>query len=145
MTRNDAAIPIKSKISVIAENGVRDATLLRWEEAPDNANEVKLLLEFDGIHFEAQSERGFFRTLCMIREQVEELGMLVKCYGSSINVYPSPMIESMGCGEKAYRLELGKPALMSDLVVIFDSGVDVEPSKVSSQQEFYKEWINSLK
>jgi len=59
--------------------------------------------------------------------------------------YPSPMIEAMGYGEKAYRLTNGKPALTEDLVCIFDVGSDVTPSTVDQQQNYYETWLETLR
>ena len=56
------------------------------------------------------------------------------------------MILSMGTGELAYRLSIGKPALNEDLVNIFDEplGNDI-PSTVEEQKEYYKAWLMSLR
>jgi hypothetical protein len=51
----------------------------------------------------------------------------------------------MGRGLKAYRLELGRQARASDLVSIFDSGSDVEPSSVAEQRHFWEEWLRTEK
>ena len=50
----------------------------------------------------------------------------------------------MGCGEKAYKHTLGKPALAADPVVIFDIGPDIVPSTIDAQREFYEKWVKSL-
>ena len=71
--------------------------------------------------------------------------MLLVCNGASINVYPSAMITDMGSGEKAYRHTLGRRALMTDLVDIFDTDSGLVPSTVDSQRAFHSQWLASLK
>ncbi len=93
----------------------------------------------------ALSEDGYFRAMCEIRERLQASNALLVCFGSSENVYPSPMIEAMGYGEKAYKLEIGKQALTANLVSIFDTGPDVVPSSVEKQKNFYRFWLESLK
>ena len=131
-------------IPILVTEGQAMATLLLWDEAPEDPNEVKLRFEFKSQVLETRSERGYFRALCDLRQQLEASGLLVACYGGSENVYPSPMIESMGCGDKAYRLTLGMPARTQDLVSIFDHGDDVVPATVESQERFYELWLTSL-
>lgn len=114
-----------------------------WDEA--NGDGVKIRLERRGQQLEAVHLNGYFRALCAIREQLEVEGSLLECFGASKDVYPSPMIESMGYGEKAYKLTLGRAALKSDLVGIFESGEDVAPATVEEQREFYEQWLESLR
>jgi hypothetical protein len=121
------------------------AEILRWDEAPEDFEQVKLRLEFGNKSLEVRTKDGYFRALCALREQIESSGMLLECYGGSENVYPSPMIEAMGCAEKAYKQTLGRPALTADLVSIFDVGPDVIPSTVSQQREFHERWLKSLR
>jgi hypothetical protein len=54
------------------------------------------------------------------------------------------MIKSMGSGEQAYRLKLGFPAKIEDLVSIFDCDPKVNPVSVKEQLEFYDKWLKSL-
>jgi hypothetical protein len=137
--------------SITAELTVRfkdrqvDSKLLRWDEAPEDPDQVKLLLTYETTRLEGCSEEGYFRALCKIRLQLEARGALIVCNGASKNVYPSPMIEAMGCGERAYQLSMGKPALTVDLVSIFDSAPGMVPSTVEEQQKFYNAWLESLR
>ena len=50
----------------------------------------------------------------------------------------------MGQGLKAYKQELGRQAMRSDLVMIFNSGPDVQPASVEEQEEFHYQWLQSL-
>jgi len=101
-------------------------------------------LEFAGGRLEATSEEDFFSALATLREDLEAKGILLVCYGASKNVYPSPMSRSMGYGERAYRLKLGRRARSEDLVSIFESGPDVVPATLEEQEAYYEEWLNSL-
>jgi hypothetical protein len=86
----------------------------------------------------------YFEALARIREELECDGWRPVCYGNSRNVYPSGMSRDMGMGKKAYKMRLGQRAARADLVKIFDSGPDVEPSSVDEQKQFHREWLQSL-
>lgn len=109
-------------------------------EIPDN---VILSLKMSGDEFNS-SNTDFFEAMCDIRRHLEKMDMLLLCYGSSRNVFPSSMSRSMGYGVKAYRLVLGEPARTNDLVSIFDSGPDISPVSVDEQKHFYHTWLTSL-
>ena len=132
------------KIELLRGDSSISGRLTLWEEAPDRRDEFKIRVEFDRSTFEVYSKVGYFRALCSLREELESNGILMNCYGASENVYPSPMIEGMGGGEKAYKLVFGRPARRADLVSIFDCGSDVVPSTVRRQREFYEKWLKSL-
>jgi len=51
----------------------------------------------------------------------------------------------MGGGLKAYKLTLGQPAKTADLVHIFAEGADVIPAPVDLQQEYFQDWLDSVK
>jgi hypothetical protein len=117
---------------------------LIWEQAPDNQDAVRLELHFADKQLAATAEGGFFEALISIRKQLEPEGIRVLCHGCSRDVFPSPMIGSMGYGEKAYRLEIGRPARSADIVSIFDTAPGVNPATVAEQEQFYREWLRSI-
>lgn len=135
----------KRTLRIRCEDGnLRNGYLKLIEQAPSNEDAVFVELEIDGRIFSASSERGYFHAFCDIRNNLEPLGFLPLCFAASEDVYPSPMIESMGSGEKAYRLTPGIQTTMDDLVHIFDTSDDIRPVSVTRQQIFYKKWIESL-
>ena len=140
-----ASEPIACNVAILFPEGREVATLFRWDEAHEDSDEVLLRLKSRDLVLEAREQRGYFQALCSLRNQLEARGLLMVCYGAIENVFPSPMIEAMGYGEKAYQLTLGKPALMQDLVSIFDSRDDLIPVTVQKQREFYDKWLRSLK
>jgi len=84
--------------------------------------------------------------MCVIRRSLEQSSWHLLCYGASKNVYPSGMSRGMGSrGHMAYKLQFGQQARMADLVNIFDTGPDVQPASVAEQQEYFEEWLRSLK
>src|SRR5438309_272545 len=111
----------------------------------DQRDEVCLVtLQYRGRSLSASAE-DFFEALAQARVQLESHHLIPFCYGASLNVFPSGMSRSMGSGLKAYRLTMGRQALMKDLVFIFDSGPDVIPASVARQKEYFNDWIASLK
>jgi hypothetical protein len=57
-----------------------------------------------------------------------------------MNVYPSPMVLDMGDARKAYKMKLGYPAKMEDLVFIFDPCDPEDYASIEEQDRFYDEW-----
>jgi hypothetical protein len=91
------------------------------------------------------TESDYFEALSRIRTELERHGHVVNCYGASRTVFPSGMARDMGAGLKAYKLRIGEPALVSDLVSIFACGPDLEVTTVAEQRAFYQQWLASLR
>lgn len=123
---------------------LHSAVLKRWDESPDDVDEVMIEVTFGDTVIRSVSERGYFQAFCDVRRQLESLDLMPLCFAACENVYPSPMSESMGYAEKAYALTLGKQARTSDLVEIFDTFEGLAPVSVERQQRFYEFWIKSL-
>src|ERR1700751_5251592 len=87
----------------------------------------------------------FFQALCDIRGRLAGDRLIPFCYGASLNVYPSGMARDMGGGLKAYKLTEGKPARMVDLVEIFAEGPDIIPASVHAKEQFFRDWLASLR
>lgn len=86
----------------------------------------------------------FFSALQRIRKRaLEPKGLIPFCYGASLKVWPSAMSRDMGRGLKAYKIETSTPA--TELVGIFDEGPDIIPASVEMQEEFSRDWIESLR
>ncbi|MBX9601348.1 MAG: hypothetical protein K2X35_10095 [Bryobacteraceae bacterium] len=111
---------------------------------PDDPDSVVLRLTIEGMMHEASSDRGYFHALCEVRRQLEPKEIFLICFGTDKYVYPSPMQESMGAAELAYRTTLGKPALTADIVNIFDEDPACNPSTIEDQEYFHQSWLASL-
>ena len=126
-----------------ADWSTTSAEVLLWEEDLEDDEMVKLSLRFRDREI-TKTDTDFFSALCSIRRELEKENLMIACYGASKNVYPSPMLRSMGYGDKAYKLTMGKPARQEDIVSLFDSDKDVFPTTVDEQEKFYEEWLRSL-
>lgn len=127
-------------VKVVSLRGTaQSGTFELWEANPNESDEVKLVLKLPTRIYEAVSTT-YFEAMREIRLQLEAQGQFLHCYGASQDVYPSPMIMSMGAAEKAYRLTIGRPAKTADLVSIFDTAGDVVLSTVTEQEAFYDTW-----
>ncbi len=85
-----------------------------------------------------------FSSLTDIRKELEKDNLFILCEGSRRDVAPSGMSRQMGGGRRSYRLALGRQALRSDLVDIFDPINESEVSTVAEQKDFYINWVKSL-
>jgi hypothetical protein len=104
----------------------------------------RLVLRTPGGDVRAEAT-DYFEAFCHIRRRLEQEGLRPLCYGASRGVYPSGMARDMGGGAlRAFKLNLGQPALMRDLVFIFDAGPDVDPVTVEEQLAYYEAWLSSL-
>lgn len=128
-----------------ADGTTIQGTFLLWDESPDVPDAVRLELVFGGRSIAADSQAGYFDALIRIRQTIEREGYRLLCFGASKGVYPSGMSRSMGVGDKAYRLEMGKAATSKDLISIFDTDASVAPATIEEQQTFFDEWKESLR
>ncbi len=128
----------------MCEDGSRQPADLNVEERVEGDKTLyTMTLEQNGKTFAGRSEEGFFDALRNLRLKLEKDRLLVHCFGASEDVYPSGMQVSFG-GTKAYRMRLGAPALLGDVVDIFASDDSVKPSTVERQESFRERWIASL-
>ena len=134
------------KYKVLAKDikGEEFEGLFELEEL-QNTNDVSLSFSYAENSVNQVAE-DYFTALCRIREELEKQGVSVICNGASKDVYPSPMMRDMGDGDQAYRLKVGVPAKMTDVVNIFEVDKDnFIPSTVLEQEEFYQEWLKVKK
>ena len=129
---------------LIAPDGsVTPGEFLIWEESPQNAECVRLTVTF-GDQALTRDADDFFTALRLIRSDLVAVGLTPRCYGSSRNVDPSSMSQSMGAGVWAYKLHPGQRGRTADLVDIFADGPDVDPVPVEVQEAYHREWLRSL-
>jgi hypothetical protein len=126
-------------LSLVSADGRSLDGLLRLDEKHDT-----LTLDYAGGRLEVVNG-DYFEAFSCIREKLEAEGLRPFCYGASQNVYPSGMSRDMGGGLRAYKLTLGQPGRIADLVDIFSTGPDAMPVPVAEQREFYSRWLESLR
>lgn len=114
-----------------------------WDQSPDAPDMIRHELYGDGYSIVKDAD-NHFEAMCQIRGELEKDGALLECYGASLNVFPSGMSTSMGDGSKAYKLVMGQPAKLTDLVTLWDVGTDVVPTTLDQQAEFFRQWTQSL-
>lgn len=96
----------------------------------------------NGENFDAESS-DYFSALVYIRNKYPNYIFL--CKGAKKNVYPSGMSRDMGGGVIAYELTLGKRAEIKDMVNIFDYDDDNVDCTPQQQQEFFNQWLISIR
>lgn len=120
-------------------DGDENEAVLELEEDNDICRILFLLREYS-VTVEAEN---YFYALLELRKKLEAQNIKILCKGASRNVYPSPMILSMGEAIKAYQLTMGKQARMSDLVNIFAPCEVDEYATIEEQLIFYNDWLRS--
>lgn len=84
---------------------------------------------------------SYFFAYQEFRDQLLQLGYGIKCNGSRINAVQSGM---MGATDKIYLVEMGKQALMKDIVSIFDYADLSEFPNTEQQLAQFEQWCSSL-
>ena len=120
-------------------DGDENKAVLELEEDNDICRILFLLRDYS-VTVEAEN---YFFALLELRKKLEAQNIKILCKGASRNVYPSPMILSMGEANKAYQLTMGKQARMSDLVNIFEPCEVDEYATIEEQLIFYNDWLRS--
>lgn len=71
------------------------------------------------------------------RDKLLAAGYGIKCNGSRLNAVQSGMMEAT---DKVYLVEMGKQALMKDIVPIWDyADIDIFPN-TEQQKNFFEQW-----
>ena len=100
------------------------------------------LLEIENMVYFSKSD-NIFDSVVELRKKLELKNIYLLCNASVINVYPSGMQKEFG-GTKAYKLQMGKQATLSDVVDIFDYDSELKIGSVKEQEEFFESWIESF-
>jgi hypothetical protein len=133
------------EITVVLADGSRLPAKVVADEILGVGKEIyNISLELGADVRTVESERDFFEALRLLRLDLEKTGALLCCFGASENVYPSGMQREMGPVISAYRMRLGAPALLQDIVNIFEADETVVPSTVEQQERFRERWFKSL-
>ena len=123
----------------IINNGKIEKNKLFLSEIED---EINLKIEIERTIYFSKSD-NIFDSVVELRKKLELNNIYLLCNASAINVYPSTMQKEFG-GTKAYKLQIGKQAFLTDVVDIFDYNNELKIGSVKEQEEFYENWIESL-
>ena len=124
----------------IVNNGKIEKNKLFLSEIED---EINLKIEIEKAIYFSKSD-NIFDSVVELRKKLELNNIYLLCNASVINVYPSGMQKEFG-GTKAYKLQMGKQATLSDVVDIFDYDSELKIGSVKEQEEFYENWLESLR
>ena len=124
----------------ILNNGKVEKNKLFLLEIED---EINLKIEIENMVYFSKSD-NIFDSVVELRKKLELKNIYLLCNASVINVYPSGMQKEFG-GTKAYKLQMGKQATLSDVVDIFDYDSELKIGSVKEQEEFFESWIESLR
>lgn len=135
-------MPTSLTIPVRVGSKLQECELVQFDE-DSSPRPCAIELSLNGRKIKAAAEH-YFAALLQLREELEKESTFLLVHGASRDVWPSGMAMEMGGGLVAYRMRMGKQALRSDLVKIFESGPEVQPCTVAEQRKFRDEWFNSL-
>ena len=124
----------------IINNGKIEKNKLFLSEIED---EINLKIEIKRTIYFSKSD-NIFDSVLELRKKLELKNIYLLCNASAINVYPSGMQKEFG-GTKAYKLQMGKQAVLADVVDIFDYDSELKIGSVKEQEEFFESWIESFR
>ena len=124
----------------IINNGKIEKNKLFLSEIED---EINLKIEIERTIYFSKSD-NIFDSVVELRKKLELKNIYLLCNASVVNVYPSGMQKEFG-GTKAYKLQMGKQAVLADVVDIFDYDSELKIGSVKEQEEFFESWIESLR
>ena len=121
--------------------GTTPVTLSVWDEETASGDiEIECLVGNETIQ---ASGDDYFEALCAARVELEKRGLLLECYGASLNHFPTGMAASMG-GSVTYLLRPGRSAHEGEAHDIFATGPDVVPATVADQEAAFDAWSGSV-
>ena len=116
-----------------------------WTENGRRRTECRITLSWAGGEIQ-HIEGDFFYCFRQVRKQLSLHELYPVCYGASRRTIVTGMAVGMGLGQRVYKnVELGRFPQRSQLVHIFASGEDVEPTSVEEQDAFKREWVQSMR
>ena len=124
----------------IINNGKIEKNKLFLSEIED---EINLKIEIERTIYFSKSG-NIFDSIVELRKKLELKNIYLLCNASVINVYPSGMQKEFG-GTKAYKLQMGKQAILIDVVDIFDYDSELKIGSVKEQEEFYENWLDCFR
>ena len=105
-------------------------------------DEINLKIEIKNVIYFSKGD-NIFDSIVELRKKLESKDIYLLCNASVVNIYPSPMQKDFG-GTKAYKLQMGKQAVLADVVDIFDYNSELKIGSVEEQKKFYENWLKSL-
>ncbi|WP_122434464.1 hypothetical protein [Pseudomonas viridiflava] len=124
------------EITLIRNGAQEKATVFYDTEQPS------IIFKFKNFEKICHGE-NLFSCFIKLRQELPEIKFL--CKGAKRNVHPSRMSSQMSAGLMAYKLETGKQARRENLVNIFDYEEESLTNEPTTQSEYYKNWLESLR
>ncbi len=130
------------RIELILASGKRVSGIFVLDTTWAHCSEGILLTLRWGMRKIQKREGDAFAAMREIRRELDREGILLNCYGASRDVHPSEMMSmDTAFGTRAFRLTPGRPPTMEDIVGIFDTGPDIQPSTVEGQEKYYADFL----
>ena len=123
----------------ILNNGKIEKNKLFLLEIED---EINLKIEIKNVIYFSKGD-NIFDSIVELRKKLESKDIYLLCNASVVNIYPSSMQKDFG-GTKAYKLQMGKQAVLADVVDIFDYNNELKIGSVEKQKKIYENWLKSL-
>jgi hypothetical protein len=111
------------------------------------ASDPPWIIEFTALDIPKMilKNRDLFECLIDLRKELVKFRYRPLCNGARLNIHASSMSREICGGEMAYIIHMGEQARREDVVNIFEYAEPDLIVSVSEQQEFYHNWVKSLK
>lgn len=127
-------------ITLIELSSKKEIPLSVEVDEAELSENIEIKAVIDGNTIKA-SNFNYLPAYQYFRDRLLLLGYGIKCNGSRINAVQSGM---MGATDKAYLVELGKQALMKDIVHIWGYTDITAFPDTEQQNAFFEQWVKSL-
>ncbi|MBR1737536.1 MAG: hypothetical protein IJ736_11065 [Firmicutes bacterium] len=107
----------------------------------ESSDDIILKITVENIVITAKSD-GYFSAYQELRDELFKNGFGLKCNGSLINANQSAM---MSYTPKVYLVEIGKQALLKNIVNIWDYCDITYFPDTKEQNQYIEKWLTSLK
>ena len=125
----------------VVDLGYYDSEKTVLIEVNEDLDEIEISTVVDGIDF-FSSDESYLAAYQKLRDKLLELGYGLQCNGSRNNAIQSGMMSQC---EKIYLVEMGKKALLNQVVCIWDyADIDVFLD-TKEQLEFAEKWYECKK
>lgn len=122
------------------ESELEEELLIEVDEA-EASDEIVIKALIMGKEITASND-SYLQAYQEFRDRLLSLGYGMKCNGSRINAVQSGMLSSVS---KVYLVEMGRAALMKDVVNIFDFAELNEFPNTEQQESFFEQWSDCHK
>lgn len=129
------------KVTAVKINSNMESEITVFVDEAETGEDIIISANVNGNEIKAQ-DYNYLPAFQKFRDILLAMNIGLKCNGSRINAVQSGM---MGANDNMYLVQMGKTAMLKDIVHIWDyADIDEFPG-TDVQKEYIEKWADSLK